>query len=97
MEVREVGDPKPVELRGQVCDLELADPQPHPAGLEPAVCEQDGGERHDGARDSNREAQIWSFSMIGLTETTCRRKRSSHSSRPAATPTSCERCRIGIA
>ena len=37
-----------------------------------------------------------SFSSTGSIETTCRLKRSSESDRPAATPISCERCRIGI-
>ncbi len=41
--------------------------------------------------------QTLSFSITGSTETTCRLNLSSESVRPAATPTSCERWRIGIA
>ena len=46
--------------------------------------------------ESRGRAQIWSFSMTGSTETTCRLNLSSDSSSPAATPTSCERWRIGM-
>jgi len=46
--------------------------------------------------ESARGRQIWSFSRIGWTETTWRLNFSSDSSNPAATPTSCDRCRIGM-
>ena len=66
---------------------------PSPPRTTPAQpCERHGA-RSDG---ESRVGQIWSFSRIGFTDTTCRLNFSSDSSSPAATPTSCERCRIGI-
>src|SRR4051794_21271406 len=95
MEVREVRDAQAVELRRQARQLELSDPQAHPAGLERPICSDDRRER-DEPSEPEQKGQIWSFSMTGSTETTCRLNFSSDSSSPAATPTSCERWRIGI-
>ena len=89
-------DAQAVELGRQPGHLELELAQPHPAGFEPAVGDRHGRERR-GAREDAGARQIWSFSRIGWTETTWRLNFSSDSSSPAATPTSCDRCRIGIA
>src|SRR5262249_60984610 len=67
--------------------------QPHPPALEPAPAEP--GAR-DGAGKSTGPLQTSSFSSTGSTDTTCRLNFSSESATPAATPTSCDRCRIGI-
>src|SRR5581483_538639 len=92
VEVGEVRDAEAVELRREARQANFPDPQPHPAGLEHAVA---GGEGRDGDQHEE-EDQTRSFSTTGSTETTCRLNFSSASSRPAATPTSCERWRIGI-
>ena len=89
-------DPQAVELGRQAVDGHLEHPQPHPPSFEPAVRREDDRQDDDGRGESLRRAQIWSFSMIGSTETTCRLNLSSDSSSPAATPTSCDRWRIGI-
>ena len=91
-----MGNAEAVELGRQPRHLELELAQPHPAGFEPAVGDRHGHERC-GAREDAGARQIWSFSRIGWTETTWRLNFSSASSNPAATPTSCDRCRIGIA
>ena len=49
-----------------------------------------------GPEDKENPGQTESFSVTGSTETTWRLNFSSDESSPAATPTSCERCRIGI-
>src|SRR6185503_1676891 len=56
---------------------------------------QGGGSR--GNQGFPRALQTSSFEVTGSTETTWRLNFSSDSSSPAATPISCERCRIGIA
>ena len=63
----------------------------HPASSAP----YDDDERRE-REDDPEKGQIWSFSRTGCTETTCRLNFSSASATPAATPTSCERWRIGI-
>jgi hypothetical protein len=97
VEVREVRDPDAVELGRQARQPQIALAQTHPPGFEPAISEPGRGERGGSARNGRPEVQISSFSRIGRTETTWRRNLSSDSWRPAATPTSCERWRIGIA
>ena len=89
-------NPETVELGREPGQLELELAQPDPAGFEPAIGDRQGRERCS-AREDAGARQIWSFSRIGLTETTWRLNFSSDSSNPAATPTSCDRCRIGIA
>ncbi len=92
VEVGEMRDAQAVELGRQAVDRQLERPQPHPARFERAVHDDERRERED----DPEKGQIWSFSMTGFTETTCRLNFSSASSTPAATPTSCERWRIGI-
>ena len=95
VEVREVRDAQPVELRRQAGQHDLAHAQPHPPRLEPSIRSDDRRQR-DEPREPEQKGQIWSFSMTGSTETTWRLNFSSDSSSPAATPTSCDRWRIGI-
>jgi hypothetical protein len=86
-----------VELARQTRDRQVDHAKPHPPRLEPRVQSDDGRQDDDGRDEDRRRAQkIWSFSMTGFTETTCRLNLSSDSSSPAATPTSCDRWRIGI-
>ena len=93
-----MSDAQAVELGRKPRERELEHTQPHPARLEPGRRRATARRQYDDGGDEDRcRAQIWSFSMTGLTETTCRLNLSSDSSSPAATPTSCERCRIGIA
>src|SRR6185295_9662681 len=92
VEVGKMRDAHAVELHGEPVDGQLERPQSHPPRLEHAVDEAERRERDD----DPEKRQIWSFSRTGFTETTCRLNFSSASSTPAATPTSCDRCRIGI-
>src|SRR6476619_878467 len=71
VEVREVRDAQTVELGGQPGQLDLELSQAHPTRLEPAVRDRHGRERRR-AREDAGARQIWSFSRIGLTETTWR-------------------------
>jgi hypothetical protein len=96
MEIREVRDPQTVELRRQPVDRDVDHSEPDPARLEPSVGGEQQGQADEGRGQSRPCAQSWSFSMMGFTETTWRLNLSSDSSRPAATPTSCDRWRIGI-
>jgi hypothetical protein len=96
MEVGQVGDTQAVQLGRQAGDREVADAEPDPAGLEPAPPRTDRQESDEAGADERRPRQIWSFSRIGLTDTTWRLNFSSASSSPAATPTSCDRWRIGM-
>src|SRR6516165_8043607 len=96
MEVGEVGDPEPVQLVWQLRHRQLEHAQPNPARLEraPAQSREHSGTRGDGLPATGPQTSI--FSSIGFTDTTCRLNLSSDSWSPAATPTSCERWRIGI-
>jgi type II secretory pathway pseudopilin PulG len=96
VEVREVGDADTVELGREPGHVQVELPQPHPARFEPSVPGDRGGEACGTGCQRSERSQIWSFSITGLTDTTCRLNFSSDSSSPAATPTSCERCRIGM-
>jgi hypothetical protein len=69
MEVGEMGDAEAVELGWQPGQLDFELAQAHPAGFEPAVRDRDRREP-ERAREDAGAGQIWSFSMIGLTETT---------------------------
>src|SRR5581483_6561265 len=90
VEVREVRDPEPVELLRQPRHLDLELAKPDPARLERAPAEGRARERADGLQTSRRAS-------AGRGSTMWRLNFSSDSSRPAATPTSCARWRIGIA
>jgi len=98
VEVGEVRDPQAGELGRQAGQRELELVEPDPAGLvqspgDPA--RRDAGDgREPGANGLGPQTR--SFSVTGATETTCRLNFSSDSSRPAATPISCERWRIGM-
>ena len=50
MEVRQVGDAQPVELRRQPRQRHLERPEAHPPRLEPAPGEPAGGERAESAQ-----------------------------------------------
>ncbi len=89
-------DAQAVQLGRQAVDSHVQDTQPNPAGLEPPIRSEHDRQSEDDRAESLRRAQIWSFSITGATETTCRLNLSSDSSRPAATPTSCDRWRIGM-
>src|SRR5947207_3273603 len=102
MEVREMEDPEAVELLRQARDRHFEPPKPHPTRLEPTPRERRRDAEPEPCPGSSAEvlrrarAQTSSFAKTGSTETTCRLNLSSDSSSPAATPTSCERWRIGI-
>jgi len=99
VEVREVRDPKALELSRQPCDRERELAQPHPPCFVPAPREpagRDAGETRAGGDESGTEAQTLSFSTTGFIETTWRLNFSSDSSSPAATPISCARWMIGM-
>src|SRR5215212_1647134 len=89
MEVGEVGDPEADELLRNTPqgNVELA--KTNPSRLEMAPGDASGGRRDSRFQTSN-------CSTTGETDTTCRLKFSSDSSRPAATPISCDRWRIGM-
>ena len=97
VEVRQVRDPQPVQLGRQVrqLDLELRAAAPSPPRTSPTRPRPQrraaSAARADGARSDLRASRAPAW-----TETTCRLNFSSDSSSPAATPTSCERWRIGI-
>jgi hypothetical protein len=68
VEVRQMGDAKPVQLRRQPRKPDVGRLQPHPPRLEPAVRRQpgpDGGSSRDDWSD-----QTWSLSSTGVTGTT---------------------------
>jgi hypothetical protein len=95
VEVGEMRQAQPVQLRREAREANLPRLQPNPTSLEPTPGGQACGSERGGARN-DRSDQTSSFSSIGVTGTTWRLNLSSESSRPAATPISCERCRIGI-
>src|SRR5262245_56625184 len=86
-------DANPIELCGHAVEPNLDDPPSQPSRLEPRPT---GHRRPRGQHDDESPDQTDSFSVTGSTETTWRLNFSSDASSPAATPTSCERCRIGI-
>jgi len=69
VEVGQMRDTQPVELGRQPGQFQLELAQPDPTGFEPAVGDRGCRERR-GAREDAGARQIWSFSRIGLTETT---------------------------
>ena len=89
VEVGEVRDPQAAQLLRQPAHAHVTRVEPYPSRLEPRPPERGGG-------DPGESSQACVFSRTGATETTCRLKRSSDSSSPAATPISCDRWRIGI-
>ena len=99
--------PHPVEPLGQPLDRNLEHTPPQPPSLNPPVGKKQTQASNDHdcvnqgtpylTHSAKRNAYTDSFSMTGATDTTWRRNFSSESVSPAATPTSCERCRIGIA
>src|SRR4051812_46198644 len=93
MKVRQMRDSDAVELCRQPLQGDVERPEPHPARFEPPPPEPGAG---DGTGKRGAALQTSSFSSTGATETTCRLNFSSESGSPAATPTSCERWRIGI-
>src|SRR5262249_27074198 len=93
MQVGEMRDAKPVERRRNARELDLDDSPSEPSCLEPRP-RRDRRGRDD--NDDDEPDQTESFSVTGATDTTWRLNLSSDESMPAATPTSCERCRIGI-
>ena len=93
VQIGEVRDTKAVELGRQTRELDVDHLSPQPAGLEPRP---PGYPRDRGGQQQEDPGQTDSFSVTGATETTWRLNFSSELSSPAATPTSCERWRIGI-
>ena len=65
MEVRQMRDAKPVELRRQAGQRQLTDAQPHPAGLEPAVRSDERRDCGDPNDEPGGERQTSSFSRTG--------------------------------
>ncbi len=96
MKIGEMRDPQPVELWRQPRNDDVENAKPYPARFEPSPSRARARERKQGRDDDRGGGQISSFSRTDLTETTWRLNFSSDSCRPAATPTSCERCRIGM-
>src|SRR5262249_7907220 len=93
MQVREMRDAKSVERRRNARAQHLYPSPLHQSSLQP---QQRSDRRGRDDNDDDEPDQTESFSVTGATETTWRLNLSSDESMPAATPTSCERCRIGI-
>src|SRR6185503_6661432 len=92
VEVREMRDAQPVELRRQLRHLELELSQARPACLEQAPTHAGTGEARAGERAASQTSRR---SSAGRGSTMWRLNFSSASSRPAATPTSCARWSTG--
>src|SRR4051794_31618257 len=91
MQIREVQD---ADRRGESGNRYVDPPPLHPLRLEePPRRERDerGGDNPEPGRYG-----VSSFWSTGSTDTTWRLNLSSEASSPAATPISCERCRIGM-
>ncbi len=83
----------PSSSAGTPKNRDVDHPTAQPACLEPRPGRD--GRGHGGEQEQEPD-QTESFSVTGATETTWRLNFSSELSSPAATPTSCERCKIGI-
>ena len=94
VQIREMEDAQPVEAGREAGqrDVERAPLEPLRFVEPPAS----GGERPEAEAGAPSRYGASIFASMGSTETTCRLNLSSESSIPAATPTSCDRWRIGI-
>ena len=65
MEIRQVGDTQPVQLRRQAGERHLECPEAHPPRFEPPPGEPAGGERAESAQNSFRNDDVLGAARTG--------------------------------